>query len=357
MFRDRFSTQKFLAWAAVWFFLSAGFSALAAWQAERTLARDLSRQLNQQLPEKLALALQARLSGDQLANWVAARLEQDLASLPAYGLLPLIHRCSVGVSQLVDDPAFANAEPRHIEVRWQIGNEPRFSAFSLECQYNWPLLVGWASLLGLLITIGMALVPAPLDSTRRARITELIQNGLTFRQARRFAEDLDTEQARWFDRALLLNGGNVETALHCAETNHRLVFDCMQLQVRVRGIPDRLSKTPFFYYLWYAQHRQQGEGWVLNPPVNRPDREGAVPLMVLMADHGGHAKSINDLRENGLRAKTLDQNRNKIRDELVNALGENLAAPYLFESERDLKSGRYRYRLALDFAHVDVLID
>ncbi|WP_299595371.1 hypothetical protein [uncultured Microbulbifer sp.] len=358
--RDPFSVKTLyargVAWGAAWVLLTIVFCIAAAWQAERTLAQDLSRQLNQKLPEKLTLALQMRLSGDDLASWVASRLEQDLASLPVSGSLPLLKRCSVGVVRLVDDPALPAAGAENILVRWQIGSEQRRSAFSLNCEVSWPPLVGTCALLALLIAGLMALMPAPLTSVQRARIAGLVQKGLPFSRARQAATNLDGEQLQWFEQALPLCHGDTDSALACAEMNDQLVFDCQRLEIRARGIPIKLPKTPFFYYLWYAQRRQQGEGWVLNPPVNRPDREGAVSLIALMAENGGHARSINDLRENGLRAKTLDQNRNKIRDELVSALGENLAAPYLFESERDLKSGRYRYRLALGAAFVNIQI-
>lgn len=156
------------------------------------------------------------------------------------------------------------------------------------------------------------------------------------------------------DRGLdgeLITEGNGETgldrALAVARAPAHIQFDCKNFQVLVHGIPIGLSKTPFFYFLWYARRRLDGDDWYLNPPTNRSDRESAESLIALMEDLRGHNKSINDLREHGLRAKTLDQNRNKIRDELVSALGENLAETYLFESRRDMKSGRYSYRLAL----------
>ncbi len=44
----------------------------------------------------------------------------------------------------------------------------------------------------------------------------------------------------------------------------------------------------------------------------------------------------------------LDQNRSKVKEELVRVMGEELAAPYLFRMERDPATARYRYRLALD---------
>ena len=66
-----------------------------------------------------------------------------------------------------------------------------------------------------------------------------------------------------------------------------------------------------------------------------------------MQHYGGHGKAINDLQSNGLKAKTLDQNRSKIKDELVSVLGETLAADYLFETARDAQSGRSKYRIKL----------
>ncbi|WOX04588.1 hypothetical protein [Microbulbifer pacificus] len=329
----------------LWVLLSIGFCALAAWQAERSLARDLSAQLNQSLPEKLALALQARLSDDDLSQWVAHRLDQDLQSLTPASGLPLVRHCAARVTQLVDDGGAAAWGD--IRVLWHMGSEPRSTWLALDCQYNWPLLAASQSLLALLLIVAIALLPRPLSRAQRGRIAQLTERGLSPLQARSVSETLTDDQLLWFDRALQCNGGDTDQALAAAAMDHQLEFDCASQQVRVHGILVKLAKTPFFYYLWYARLRQQGDGWLLNPPVNRPDREGADSLIELMSEHGGHAKSINDLRDNGLRAKTLDQNRNKIRDELISALGEDLAAAYLFESERDMKSGRYRYRLAI----------
>ena len=332
---------------ALWVLLSLCFCALATWQAQRTLAQDISAQLNQQLPEKLALALQARIAHDELNQWVVDRLEQDLQNFVPAGGLPLVRKVSARVTQLIVDEH--SPEVGDIRVQWHIGSEPRSTLLVLDCQYNWPLLIASQSLLALLLVVALGLLPRPLSGAQRARIAQLVQRGLPPMQARGLSETLTDQQLAWFDCAVRANGDDTEEALAVAAMDNLLEFDCTTHQVSVHGVAVKLSKTPFFYYLWYAQQRQGGEreGWFLNPPVNRPDRAAAESLIELMEAHGGHNKSINDLREHGLRAKTLDQNRNKIRDELVSILGENLAIPFLFESERDLKSGRYRHRLPL----------
>lgn len=326
-----------------WVLLSLLFSALGGWQAQRSLSLDLSQQLAQQLPQKLALALQTRLNDEQLLHWVVNRLERDLDRLATAGGLPLVRSCSARVTQLMGDGAVPGDGA--LEIAWQIGSEPRSTRFELDCRYNWPVLLISQSLLAALLVVAMALLPRPMSKQQRAHIDVLIALGLPAARALSLSAQLSEEQIPWFERALSLSDGDADTALTAARTGHQLAFDIPTQRVLVHGVAIKLPKTPFFYYLWYAQLRAQGDGWLLNPPVNRPDRDGAESLIALMETHGGHAKSINDLRENGLRAKTLDQNRNKIRDELVSVLGEALAKSYLFESERDLKSGRYRYRL------------
>lgn len=354
---DLFSRKRGLhRLALTWGLLSLLFCVLAGWQAQRSLSLDLSQQLSQQLPEKLALALQTRLSDGPLRQWIVKRLEQDLHVLTTESGLPLVHSCSARVTQLMDDDRAPTPGDivRNVNIAWQIGSEPHTTSLMLDCRYNWPVLLLSQSLLALLLVIAGSLLPRPLPKQQRARIDGLIALGLPAVQARSLSTQLSDGQMPWFDRALSLNGGDCDAALAVAHAQHQLVFDIVSQQVQVHGVAIKLAKTPFFYYLWYAQLRQQGEGWLLNPPVNRPDREGSESLTALMEAHGGHAKSINDLRENGLRAKTLDQNRNKIRDELVSALGEELANAYLFESERDLKSGRYRYRLQLSVPQIKI---
>ena len=133
-------------------------------------------------------------------------------------------------------------------------------------------------------------------------------------------------------------------AFHNTDT---LVFDVRHRSVVIHGITIKLSPTPYYYYLWYALKRQNTEsGWVLNPLTTKADHGLAEQLISLMQQHGGHAKAINDLHRNGLTAKKLDQNRNKIKEEITAILGDELASPYLFEARRDPTSMRYDYRIA-----------
>ena len=78
-------------------------------------------------------------------------------------------------------------------------------------------------------------------------------------------------------------------------------------------------------------------------------------IAALMSAHGGHGRAINDLEQTGLKARTLDQNRNKIKDEIVAVLGEELATKYLFEADRHEDGIHQRYRLRLDAALIDVI--
>ena len=74
-----------------------------------------------------------------------------------------------------------------------------------------------------------------------------------------------------------------------------------------------------------------------------------------MSRHDGHARAINDLQQAGLKARTLDQNRSKIKEDLVEALGESLASRYLFEASKHPDGVRMRYRLALSAANIRVI--
>lgn len=66
-----------------------------------------------------------------------------------------------------------------------------------------------------------------------------------------------------------------------------------------------------------------------------------------MSQFNGNEKAIRDLENNGLKAKTLNQNRSKIKMELIDSLGEGLAHEYLFESKKDAKSDRVHYRASI----------
>jgi hypothetical protein len=150
--------------------------------------------------------------------------------------------------------------------------------------------------------------------------------------------ELDVE---WFGAGLATD---IDTAWAYATRAEAIVVDLVAAKLSVRGCNVSVTKTPLFYYAWYALKRTQGDGWMLNPPSNRPDVMQGRELAKLMWQHKGHAKAIDELEEHGLRAKTLDQNRSKIKEELLAALGPPLAEQYLFDTEKDVQ-GRLRHRL------------
>ena len=150
---------------------------------------------------------------------------------------------------------------------------------------------------------------------------------------------------------------NWPDAVKAAFSSNKLIIDANKHSIIINNTQVILSKTPFFYYLWYANRRVNDErnGWFVNPSAEKGSHDGTKVLIKLMEDHGGHSRAINDLKKYGIRAKILDQNRNKIKDGMTTILGENLAAHFLFESKRDFNTGRYSYRLALEVDKINIM--
>lgn len=316
--------------ALLWLLLSLTLAILGAMLAFWSAGNKLQQSLSEQLPQRLADTLQYSFISDAEAiTHVSALLDQDLAQLNISGNPAFLHDCQAGLLRLAAQyPAWASSNASGllrstIEVSWDYGQYPETAEFMLSCHVNTPVASSTGALLGLLVVALLLLVPDNLSAPRR-----LV----------------------WFSRALNSGGFNargLRQALRAALAPAVIEFNFRNYSVVIHGLTVNLPKTPFFYYAWYALQRQSGnsDGWLLNPATDRPDRELAESLIRLMATCGGHQKAINDLREHGVRAKILDQNRNKVKDELIRALGDELAGNFLFESERDPRSARYRYRL------------
>lgn len=147
--------------------------------------------------------------------------------------------------------------------------------------------------------------------------------------------------------ALAANNRVIDSAVRVALHPPTLVFHLDSFSVILHGLTLQLPKTPLFYYFWYAQRKVNGLGAYVNPSQHKPDFAEGILLANIMAQYHGHQKAIKDIEEEGLKGKTLDQNRNKIKVELQSVLG-HLADDYLFSSCRDTKTARYQYALALD---------
>jgi hypothetical protein len=131
-------------------------------------------------------------------------------------------------------------------------------------------------------------------------------------------------------------------------SDHGLTIDILERTITIGQETLTMSKTPFFYYYWYIKRSVEHLPPYINPPSTKPDRDKGRELAQMMRCFGGHARAINELEQHGLKAKTLDQNRNKIKDELLAHFGE-LAEPYLFLKSRDQKTGRYQHQLEKRF--------
>ncbi|WP_421418312.1 hypothetical protein ACN9JF_08515 [Pseudoalteromonas lipolytica] len=256
-------------------------------------------------------------------------------------------------------------------LSWQFGNHRLYASIASSIKFRFWLVVICASILtalGVLIDYLLSLFVkhkinanniAAYDETRTAAIEEIkaitepswfddlkhqgLINELTAQQALQL-ESLPAQQRCWLSIALK-QGLTMSNALQAAEADDELCFDLVNQQVIIHGVPIRISKTPLLYYFWYAKRKFEGEPAYLNPPQAKPDQKSGQVLAKLMLQYSGHQKAIRDL-DGGLKSKTLDQNRNKIKTELQRVL-DDLACDYLFDCERDERTARYRYSLKL----------
>jgi hypothetical protein len=163
------------------------------------------------------------------------------------------------------------------------------------------------------------------------------------------------EAMSWFVLALERNA-NTTQAEGLARHSDIVEIDLTRGVLSIHGMQVPLSGTPLFYYGWYALKRLSGEGWITNPRSNRPDVSAGTEVAALLRRHGGHAKAISDLELHGLKARTLDQNRSKIKDGITAALGDKLAEKYLFAARKDPLTRRMSYRLNLPREYIEIKI-
>lgn len=359
------------------------------------LTADLHQQLQSPLTERIIRSGVNSHDLHLLSRYLQTRINQDLAQLtPKSPFSPLGH-CRAELIQLRGTPFTLQFPPqRHLQLNWSLPERDESLTLGLRCSAQW-----WQLSLPTLILLVTALLASavrpPLSPLQRRCVSQIKTQGGAHGQALAavgLVPELSATQVKALEMlldqksinlqqglAVLASGGlasdhslawlpvalnqhpdNLGAALTLCHAPAHLSFQPGTNTVVVHGVAIRLPATPFMYYLWYARLRKQAGadgGWFVNPPSNRPDRQHDQGLIALMLDHGGHHKAINDLSDKGLRAKTLDQNRSKVKDELVQVLGEALAQPFLFEMERDLQTGRFKYRLALDPAQISLPVN
>jgi hypothetical protein len=342
--------------------LSLIMGCISVFVALTTARLDLQRNLAAQLPERLSEALRYSFADNQVIAHIDEQLRGDLADIRFDGLLRVLRDCNtelIRVSQQFPERINVERYSPEILVNWSRGSEADQAKFVLDCDLNFPVLIGVNLTLALLLMSCWWLLPLPISSSEKTLRDMLMEHGIPAVFVRQILQKLNSAEFdtlarnRWFVLAMHRYASanmSLDKAMSIVSADPSVCFHHSSHQVVIHGISIALPKTPYFYYAWYAMQRKHhtGDGWILNPAVDRPDRLQAACLITLMENFGGHQKAVNDLKENGLRSKILDQNRNKIKDELVAALGDELASGFLFETERDIRSSRYRYRLCCD---------
>lgn len=177
-----------------------------------------------------------------------------------------------------------------------------------------------------------------IQQFRAIKSDDKINQDFLFRLLETKTENLSSIE----DKVALLEKASKPLSLSFALNNGNV-------DVAVNDVAIPISITPAIYWLWYAKKRKsaQDDGWVLNPPSNRPSEKMGHELITLMETYGGHGRAISELKQNGLKAKTLDQNRNKIKDALINVLGENFIDHLGFESDKYADNTQSIYRLKI----------
>lgn len=379
---------------AIWLLLSALLAVVlftaSRFVLERAVVDSVSEHLSLTLDESLFGTTQNRGNDQEGLQRVGQQLNVDLRQLvishwysPLQNCVVQLHR----IDDVVPGGEAGDATPDHtLSVKLLRNQIDREIVIGLTCSNNWWVAGAAGVFLGVLfLAIGCA-IPPPLSKIHRQWINYLLERGYTGTQAfdlirgydaselsvnttqralldrlhdrsqRNFADAmqvvidprvaaLDDVAIDWLMLGLQREPGNLDRALALACGQDEVVIDLAAMTLSIRGLSVPTSGTPLFYYAWYARSRMDGEGWITNPASNRPDREAAAQLVELMSRFDGHARAINDLERAGLKARTLDQNRSKIKDEIVAVLGEHLADAYLFEASRHPDDVHTRYRL------------
>tara|TARA_R110000823_G_scaffold47903_2_gene121754 strand:+ start:7139 stop:8383 length:1245 start_codon:yes stop_codon:yes gene_type:complete len=402
------SVKRALWLALAWLLATLLLLGILSRASDRALGNSIERRvqehLQQSLDESWFSASQSRSNDRRLLLRAGEAINQQLARLVDSAWFAPHQACRVQLLQ-VDGIVLADALPglrqRHFGLfRNQIEREV---VFGYQCQPGLWFALGVAGLLGLLFLLIALLVPPPLSVTHRRWINLLLEQGYTGQEAfdsmrgyragalelnasqQRCLEHLHApdsrnmaavlgvvtdprvaalapEQVQWFLLGLdTARRGEeplehlLEPALVIANTPNSVHIDLPRMQLALRGIPVPVGGTPLFYYAWYALARLQDDGWITNPPSNRPDKDAGARLAELMEQHQGHARAINDLQQAGLRARSLDQNRSKIKEDIVAALGEACADAFLFDSSRHPDGVQLRYRLRIEPSGIRVV--
>lgn len=357
------------------FCVSVSLLMVQGWQQVQSNSLD---QIQYVLPKLTHTAFVNAYNLEGYATAISDRLSQSLNIVTSASNFSLIDHIQVSNFQLkqIDINTVSNAN-----VTWHDG-QSRFEAkYDLGVHYSYIYLLLVSLLLSVIIFVFERYV-LPISWTRKAyylfnlrqfnhsliakkpEYAHLKQAFLSFQlkndelfasitEDPRF-QPLTELQTKWLVCALY-NQHDLDKAFEIAQHPDLMVFNPSEQTVTIHGLPITLAKTPLIYFSWYALRQMDALPAYINPAPNKPDIENGQMLAELMIGYQGHKKAINELQEKGLRCKTLDQNRNKIKSELIKVLGE-LASSYLIQGERDLKTARYKYALPVAKRFIRIVI-
>jgi|GEM_PF-6220927 len=292
-----------------------------------TIKVNLQKKLQATLSPLISEAYIGYLQTPQIDGYILDILNAQLSSDNTSSNYILLDQISFSVLKLKSD--FQPSVFDHtVNIQWHDLSGPQFASIKIEYQPNyfrWLLFF----LISSFAFTGAIILFIVLQDPKGQRLLQVLKQ----------------EPWNWPD------------AIKAAFSSNKLIIDANKHSIIINNTQVILTKTPFFYYLWYAYRRVNDErnGWFVNPSAEKGNHDEAKVLIKLMEDHGGHSRAINDLEKYGIRAKTLDQNRNKIKDCMTTILGEDLAENFLFESKRDFNTGRYSYRLALKADKINII--
>lgn len=383
--KSRYFLFVLLGWAigllVIWFVLRSVSSLYLTERLETTLTQHLTDSIDQ---SQFSDDKERRLNDVGKISFFGEQANENIEGIIESQWYSPLKSCHVYLTAIdgISISTLSNANSKYRTVTFLANRLERSAEFGFSCRYDQRPFWVLASVISLLFLLIHCLIPRPISANDRQWLNylvsmdyrddesyevlvdielplltnvrgqcfELLHSHYELSIALCFACDprldlLDEQQMAWFFSSLEASM-DIERSLAVAYCPNVVQIDIPSSKLTIHGVEVSLAKTPFFYYAWYARQRIQTEGWIINPPANRPDLEQGKSLANFMCENGGHARAMIDLEEHGLKAKTLDQNRSKIKEELIAVLGKQLSTAYLFESNKDEMTARTRYRLS-----------
>lgn len=383
--------QKFLSHPSIFLVVISLVLGAASYSASHLgLQLFVKQKLIEKIRPKLQQTYYSQIDELSMSASIMQRINLDLQKVQVNSPLKTIEACSIELVSLNDKII----KQGHMQIEWLFGNDQYLAQAKFDCQTNWPRLILTSLIFASLLLVVWLFAPKPRSKTQQMLIEQALEAGSSTPEAQKIAQNLEEHlrhlapiveycqqnnleidtralllwlcehrtlrlseyQIHWFCKVSQLFSNDFDKALTTALLEDNLRFHPETTTIAIRDIDIKLSKTPFYYLLWYAQYKATNinHGWFINPATDKPDTLHSHQIVNLMRRFNGHAKAINELEKNGLRAKTLDQNRNKIKDEISAILGDDITPNFLFELERDIQTSRFKYRLKLKVQQINL---